>query len=434
VANFFLGLLLGVGLLAIYRLRWKAKLKSLLNRIQVDSISPVMPYESQIASAIASQYNEFDLLNAEISDFRQTLAFAPVAYLYIDEENRLLWFNEQAQKLLVYDPIEVNPPRLLLAVVRSYELDQLVEQTRYLQKPCQSDWTYYSVSPDPSDVSERPAYPLRGYGIPLREGHVGIFLENRQEALTLIQQRDRWTADVAHELKTPLTSIRLVSETLRSRIDASLITWIDRLLNEVSRLSQLIDDILELGRLEQIMLNQPQERRMDHESDLVQLIDQAWQSLEPLAQPKHITLSYQGPKQVIVVSRSGLLYRLLVNLLDNAIKFSPETGSIQVRLHRTTSTQHSASTHANAGILLEVIDSGAGFDEKDLTKIFERFYRSDPSRVRQHNSGTGLGLAIVKKIVESHQGKVEAANHPDTTGGWLKVWLPGSCIKSWVLE
>jgi two-component system, OmpR family, phosphate regulon sensor histidine kinase PhoR len=436
VVNFFLGLFIGLGLLVIYRLRWKAKLKSLLNRIQVDSISPVMPYESQIASAIAVQSNEFEALQAEISDFKQTLAFAPVAYLYIDEENRLLWVNEQAEKLFAYDLQDINPPRLLLAVIRSFELDQLVEETRYSQKPCRSDWTYYSVSPDPSDVSGRPAYSLRGYGIPLRQGHVGIFLENRQEALTLIQQRDRWTADVAHELKTPLTSIRLVSETLRSRVDSSLTTWIDRLLHEVSRLSQLVDDILELGRLEQLTLNQPPGRRSTHEGDLVYLIDQAWQSLEPLAQPKHLTFRYQGPKQVIVATQSGLLHQLLVNLLDNAIKFSPDQACIDVRIGAIAKidSQSPPSTTESQGILLEVIDKGTGFDEKDLAHIFERFYRSDPSRARQQNSGTGLGLAIVKKIVEVHQGKVEAANHPETAGGWLKVWLPSSRIKSLIVE
>jgi two-component system phosphate regulon sensor histidine kinase PhoR len=79
---------------------------------------------------------------------------------------------------------------------------------------------------------------------------VGVFLENRQEAALLVQQRDRWTSDVAHELKTPLTSIRLVAETLQPRVDDSQRRWLDRLINETIRLSNLVEDLLNLSRLQ----------------------------------------------------------------------------------------------------------------------------------------------------------------------------------------
>ena len=83
-------------------------------------------------------------------------------------------------------------------------------------------------------------------------------------------------------------------------------------------------------------------------------------------------------------------------------------------------------------LLLDVFDCGDGFLEKDLPHVFERFYRSDTSRTRSGDpaisNGTGLGLSIVQKIVESHQGKVQAKNHPDTGGAWLQVWLPTSLV------
>ena len=140
---------------------------------------------------------------------------APVGYLEVDDENQLLWLNVLAGEMLGISPINLSTAsaagqsrRLLLELVRSFELDQLIEKTRQAQQPCQQDWILNLVSPDPINPNEGVAHPLRGYGIPLANRHVGIFLENRQEAETLVQQRDRWTSDVAHELKTPLTSIR----------------------------------------------------------------------------------------------------------------------------------------------------------------------------------------------------------------------------------
>jgi two-component system phosphate regulon sensor histidine kinase PhoR len=106
---------------------------------------------------------------------------------------------------------------------------------------------------------------------------VGVFLENRQEAALLVQQRDRWTSDVAHELKTPLTSIRLVAETLQSRIDPKLKVWVDRLINETLRLSNLVEDLLNLSRLQ----GQQSQGLNPKPVDLPQLIQAAWLSLEP---------------------------------------------------------------------------------------------------------------------------------------------------------
>ncbi|NEP19908.1 MAG: sensor histidine kinase [Leptolyngbya sp. SIO4C1] len=437
MGGFWLGLLLGLGLglglLLLYRSRYDAKLKALLQRISIQSASPVMPYESQIASAIATQTSAVESLSAQVEDFRQILALAPIGYLYVDEENQLLWCNRQARQLLDIEQTDFSPPRLLLAVVRSYELDQLVEQTRQCQALCQQDWTFRSISPDPSNVSERPAYPLRGSGVPLRKGHVGVFLENRQEAIMLIQQRDRWTSDVAHELKTPLTSIRLVSETLRSRIDPSLTRWVDRLLNEVTRLSVLVDDLLKLSHLDQ----RERIEQSSEETDLVGLLHQAWQSLEPLAQLKQLQFTYEGPPALAADIDAGLIYRAFFNLLDNAIKYSPTAGTIIAKIGYSDEPALAATP---PHLLIEIIDRGPGFAAKDLPHIFDRFYRADPARTKERSahlltaepisSGTGLGLAIVQRIVASHQGCVQGQNHPETQGGWLKIWLPGKRVRS----
>lgn len=400
----------------VARLRYGARRKAFFERLPIQPEAQFSTYEAQIASTIASQSTTLSDLQAELNEVNGILEHSPLGYLKVDQENRLLWCNTKARELLGIERVTYSSsPKLLLAIARSYELDQLVEQTRTTQTECQKQWTFRSISPDPINVLERPAYPLSGYGIPLRQGNVGVFLENRQEAVMLAQQRDRWTSDVAHELKTPLTSIRLVGETLRDRIDPTLVTWVERLLGEVNRLSTLVDDMLSLSHLEQ----QSQQRL--EETDLVKLLHQAWQSLEPQAKLQNKVLHYQGPEHAIASLNRGLTYRMLLNLLDNALKYSPPSQPIYAHLQ----TLDKGTT---PGILLDIFDCGKGFLDKDLPFVFDRFYRSDISRARSEDdalaNGTGLGLSIVQKIIESHQGTVQAKNHPDTGGAWLQVWLP----------
>ena len=441
--EFIAGLAVGLVILWVYRRRDDAKLKRLLGRLEDHQPATALGYNAQIASAIAEQRAQTELLRAQLDDFRYLIKYAPIGYLQVDEENRLLWCNQRAQEFLDIEQSDYEQPRLLLAIVRSYDLDQLVERTRQTQTVCQARWTFNSISTDPFNYLERPAYPLQGYGLPISNRQVGVFLENRQEAVSLEQQRNRWISDVAHELKTPLTSIRLVAETLQSRVAPEIASWVDRLLKEVIRLSKLVDDVLNMSSLEQ--------RSSLIEAggtDLVSLIQAAWQSVEPLARLRKVNLDYQGPSQIMVSVNASLIHRVLFNLFSNAVKYSPPSRTVQVRLsiapRLLPAALASEQNSEDQGILLEVIDEGIGIAEKDLPYIFDRFYRADPARSRQESlerstaegmrmaevaelssSGTGLGLAIVRQIVESHQGQVEARNNSETGGAWLRIWLPG---------
>ncbi|MEL6470881.1 MAG: ATP-binding protein [Cyanobacteria bacterium J06623_4] len=434
--------------LLLERRRYDAKLKRLLGRVEARQPLPALGYDAQLSSAIGEQKAQLETTNERLKDFRHLLQYAPIGYLQVDDENRLLWCNQRAQEYLDIEQGDYAQPRLLLAVVRSYELDQLVENTRLKQAVCEARWTFNSISTDPVNYLERPAYPLQGYGLPLSQGQVGVFLENRQEAVALAQQRDRWISDVAHELKTPLTSIRLVAETLQSRVEPQLSGWVERLLKEVIRLSRLVDDVLNMSHLEQ----RQTQLKDEADVDLVSLIQAAWQSIEPIAKLKQLDLDYCGPEKLVATVNASLMHGLLFNLLSNAVKYSPSAAVIQVRLSVAEPTgqtfsrlhqQMNLSDERGSHILLEVIDAGRGMDEKDLPHIFDRFYRGDPARSREDglgmasgaggqtlemaelsSSGTGLGLAIVRQIVAAHQGWVEAKNNPDTGGGWLRVWLP----------
>ena len=454
--EFVIGLSIGLGLLSIYRQRDDAKMKRLLERLEDPQVPSALGYDAQLASAIADQQFQTLTLNQQLRDFRQILQHAPIGYLQVDEENRLLWCNQRAQEFLDIEQGDYEQPRLLLAIVRSYELDQLVERTRQTQSVSEAQWTFNSISTDPFNYLERPAYPLQGHGLPMSHGQVGIFLENRQEAVSLAQQRDRWISDVAHELKTPLTSIRLVAETLQSRVAPSLTSWVDRLLNEAIRLSKLVDDVLNMSSLEQGRSRPTQEEPIN----LVSVVQAAWQSIEPLAKLTQLRLDYRGPEELTIHFSPSLMHRVLFNLLSNAVKYSPPKQSIQVRLSVVPRVLRSSLSSGRTGdssaiksdptgdahkstVLIEVIDAGAGLAEKDLPFVFDRFYRADLARshgtgmnsteIARENSveiaelcssGTGLGLAIVRQIIEAHQGQVEAKNSPETGGAWMRVWLP----------
>lgn len=442
--GFFLGLSAGLALLVGYRVFLEIKLKNLLPDLKADTIRASRSSLSRLLWAIAYQQQYNQNLESQIERWKQLVQIAPIGYLEVDEENQLCWSNQQACQLLDIQPSATAKPRLLLEIVRSYELDELIELTRNGQKPCQREWMFQPTCADPTTLSHQQAVALRAIGIPLTKGEVGVFLENRQEVLILSQQRDRAFSDVAHELKTPLTSIRLVAETLQSRLEPPLRNWIDRLLSEVIRLSDLVQVLLDLSKLERESASCLNFKNVN----LPELIQSSWLSLEPLARQKQLELDYIGLQKLIVQSDEPRLYRVLINLLDNSIKFSPVQASIQVKVGLKPNPQVKSES-PNPWVHLEVIDSGTGFPENALPHVFERFYRAEPSRARRHpqtpssdpvtrsesrNStpelqpsyGSGLGLAIVRQIIEAHRGTVSASNHPETGGAWLQVWLPWS--------
>jgi Signal transduction histidine kinase len=334
----------------------------------------------------------------------------------VDEENRLIYHNHLAAQLLGIAP-QTKKRQTLLKWVRCYELDQLVSQTRTQNKNLVQDWEWQIVVPDPENPLPQPSRALRGHSIKLGRGQVGVFLENRQEVNALRQHCDRWTSDLAHELKTPLTSIRLLAETLQPRIDHTARDWLDRLLNEIIRLSTLVQDLLDLnqaqmGRIPQIKL-QP--------VHLQELIDSVWHSLEPIASKRKVQLVTQLPAECTLSGDPTRLYRLFLNLLDNAIKHSPSQQQIMVQADQD-------STGAN--LVIDVIDCGDGFPEAAIPHVFERFYRADPARCWYGSEGgSGLGLAIAKQIVQLHRGSISVMNHPETGGGQVRVSLPLDRLK-----
>lgn len=219
----------------------------------------------------------------------------------------------------------------------------------------------------------------------------------------------RFTADASHELRTPLTSLRAVGEVaLREPHDLrSYREAIGSMLEEVDGLAHLVDDLLMLSRAE------AGAEPLAMES--VALLDTAQKAaslLEVLAEEKEQTLLVTGDASIRAHGNADMLKRAFVNLIDNAIKYSPERGRICVDVR-----------HAAAGVAaVEVRDQGSGIAAEHQAKIFERFYRTDVGRSRDAG-GAGLGLAIAERVVRLHGGRIELESEPGK-GSTFRIILP----------
>lgn len=422
-----LGFLLGLAVGVIFWVWQQVQLNRYLGQV----LRPLTEHSSKMALLLPGLRHEIGLVKQQrqqlqqlLQTYQDLLEFAPVGYLQVDEENQLLWCNEQARKILYLQRWQPGQVRLLLELVRSYELDQLIEQTRDRQKPQVREWVFHPSYENAAAVSEVKPLMLQATSLPLPKGQVGVFIENHQPVLDMNQVRERAFSDLAHELRTPLTSIRLVVETLQDRVKPPLDRWVNRLLQEVDRLINLVQSWLELTQLETNPTIQLYPQRVEVRS----LILSVWETLEPLAQLHQIQIAYSGPDKIWINADESRIYQVFLNLLDNSIKYSPPNTTILVEAKIIP-----GQNNRQPALEINIIDSGMGFSQVDLPHVFERFYRGDQARSRvttpeTHSAtaivGSGLGLAIVRQIVLAHDGSIKAMNHPKTGGAWLQVELP----------
>lgn len=220
--------------------------------------------------------------------------------------------------------------------------------------------------------------------------------------------RNQFVSDASHELKTPLASMKILSESLLSEPDAPIELYreyMSDINNEVDRLSLVINDLLTL-----VKTDKGSETLIIAPVELHTLIRKITGTVAPIARSKHITISYEYD-EITIQGDELRLQQVFTNLIDNAVKYSPNDTTVTVKL--TQSLNHA---------VILVSDQGIGISQKDLTHIFERFYRVDKARSRQAG-GTGLGLSIVKQIIEQHKGSIEVKSTPGE-GTSFTVTLP----------
>jgi heavy metal sensor kinase len=249
--------------------------------------------------------------------------------------------------------------------------------------------------------------PVRGAGDELDEVSLAFndLLARQEQAIGEMRQ---FSAALAHELRTPLAVLRGETE-LALRHPGSLDEQRRRMssqLEEFDKLARLINRLLTLARAEAGEIHIAHAR-----VDLAEVATSIVEQMEPVAEARQITLSCEAAGAVIVVGDAGWLERLLLILLDNAIKFTPERGRVSLQVAQETGTAR-----------LEVHDSGPGISPDAMPHLFERFYRADPARSRE-SEGAGLGLALARWIADAHQASIEVSSQPGT-GSTFTVRLP----------
>lgn len=347
-----------------------------------------------------------DTITAQRNEQQAVLTSMSEGVLAIDLQNRCISMNNAACRLLqitVPDPVGRTLPEIIRNtqfhdfVQKALVSTESVEEHLLLREPDQSR----SIQARSSVLMDR-------------EGHrIGtlIVLNDITDVYKAQRVKSDFVANVSHELKTPVTSIKGFIETLLDGAKDNpedLQRFLEIMRRQTERLNSIIEDLLTLSAIEQ----QTQESAITRQTiSLKTVLKEAVECCLHQANQKQISLQINCPDDLTAFVNSSLLVQALVNLIDNAIKYSETGQSVLLQASRE-----------GPSIRIDVKDSGCGIAKEHLPRLFERFYRADKARSRALG-GTGLGLAIVKHIVLAHNGTVQV----DSTvgkGSTFSIFLP----------
>jgi two-component system phosphate regulon sensor histidine kinase PhoR len=323
----------------------------------------------------------------------------------VDPDERVVHLNAAAGRILGVSPVEsVGRPIWQVTRVRkvSEAIDETLHGAREVTGELQLD----------ADAADRI---VELHGAPLKNGQGGLVgavlvLHEVTELRRLETVRQDFVANVSHELKTPITAIRGLIETIvedPEMPEETQARFLAKIHNQASRLSLLVTDLLTLARLESAA------GALESEPlDLRDPVEASVKNLRPEAKERGVGLHWEPPGEPVRTLGDAEALELVVNnLLDNALKYTPEGGRIWVRV-----------LAADDAATLEVEDTGIGIAREHHDRIFERFYRVDKARSRELG-GTGLGLSIVKHVCRAHGGNIAVESAP-ASGSSFRVRLP----------
>lgn len=243
---------------------------------------------------------------------------------------------------------------------------------------------------------------------PVGDEYILVLADDRTEIARAQQVRSDFVANVSHELKTPVGAVGLIAEAMESAADdpESIAYFTQRLKKESKRLTALVHDVIELSRLQSAdVIKQSQL------VDVNRLVSECVDHNRLTAEGKNISLLVGGRAHRPVHGDPELLATALRNLIENAIRYSPENTKVGIGV-----------SEKNGQVRISVKDQGPGIPEGEQDRIFERFYRVDPARSRQ-TGGTGLGLSIVKHVMTQHDGEISLWSEPGE-GSTFTMTLP----------
>jgi len=322
-------------------------------------------------------------LAAEKEKLNSLLSAISEGFLLVDKENKVVMFNKAVEHMFNLPPDDfIGLP--LINLVRDHEIDSLVRQ-------CLGTSHKQTATVEVDKVKH---YNLTA--VPLEEGAF-VLVQNLSHIRHLEKVRQDFVANISHELRTPIASLKAIAETLQDgAVDNREVAldFLQRIQIEIDKLAQMVSELGELSLIESgdVPLNMKS-------ADVAAVIERVVGRMAAQADRAGNRLEMGTPPDLPAVRiDEDRIEQVLVNLIHNAIKFTPPGGRINV-----------SARAEKENVLVSVADTGAGIPPDDLPHIFERFYKVDKAR---SGGGTGLGLAIAKHIVRSHGGDVGAESEP----------------------
>lgn len=364
---------------------------------------------TQMAREIDLQINNLTLQKQETQAILTSMTEGVIA---LDLEFRLKSANESAEKLLHFKSTPVIN-QAFFDVVLSTNLQELAKETVQTRQEVLADFTL-------NQGDEDKILEFRGNLLIDEDGQtIGIIavLNDVTQTRLFDQMRRDFVANVSHELRTPITSIQgfleilMEDEEVDPKEQARFMKIIER---QTKRLGTIIEDLLSLSRLDQM---QDSEALPKNWRRLNALFSSAKDLCVQLAESKNIQLHFHREEHAEIKMNQGLMEQALVNLINNAIKYSPENTEVHIRIR-----------DENNWVFLEVQDQGPGIPSEYQERLFERFFRMDKARSRAAG-GTGLGLAIVKHIARLHDAEA-GLNSQLGQGSTFYIKIPRSGIRN----
>lgn len=312
----------------------------------------------------------------------------------VDTDEKIISMNQAAGEMLEAHPSQAQG-RTIQEVIRNVDLQTLVAKALSREEPVEEDVVLYAEEERMLNGHSTALYDEDGH----RMGAL-LVLNDVTRLRKLENVRRDFVANVSHEIKTPIAAIQGFVETLRdgameNREDTERFLGIIQ--KHVGRLNAIIEDLLSLSRIEQEEGNQ---EIVLSEGRVRDVLSMAIQISQVKATPMNIRMTLSCREDLMAKINPPLLEQAVVNLLDNAIKYSEKDGAVRVE-----------AKQSDGEIVVSVRDEGCGIERRHIPRLFERFYRVDEARSRKLG-GTGLGLAIVKHIAQAHGGRVTVESTP----------------------
>ena len=354
--------------------------RMLTNCTEVEELKNIIDVYTDIMQGLAKNSFEVNSQESKTAIILERMADGVIAF---SMQRQIIQINTAAKNFANISNEDDTYEKVMRKLKLKVDFDKVLYMTNY--KSVEEKTT---INDNVLDVVLAPFHNER-----LMPMGVIVYIKNITESEKLDNMRKEFVANVSHELKTPLCSIKGYSETILDR---------DLEKEEIAKFAQVIND--EANRMDRIVADLLQLSRFDYKKNVLNrvklnvddLAKQVVENMQYVAKEKKHNLKcvvnmIPGP---VYVDKDGL-QQVMINIISNSIKYTPDGGEITVYVGA-----------AGGKAYLKFVDNGMGIPEKDLRRIFERFYRVDKARSRQMG-GTGLGLSIVKEIVEAHEGTIE---------------------------